>query len=163
MLGCIQDDSLTVCECDLHVVFCRTAACLLHMLLVWRHVECKMRLVHVWLWCTKFVVEKPNFFRPGVYLDFLTREGISVISGGGRVRWEDLNLSAILMYIVSMISSIWSTDNHLTNRKIFFLQVLQTSNLQGVTAKGTGPHGRTGPQGQSQCGLIHRRSCGTCL
>ena len=35
--------------------------------------------------------------RSGVYLDFLW---------GGRVRGEDLNLSAILMYIVSMISSI---------------------------------------------------------
>ena len=34
------------------------------------------------------------------------RGGISVVSGGGRVRGEDLNLSAILMYIVSMISSI---------------------------------------------------------
>ena len=44
---------------------------------------------------------------PRFYLDFLTGgEGISVVSGGGRVRGEDLNLSAILMYIVSMISSI---------------------------------------------------------
>jgi len=35
------------------------------------------------------------------------REGvISVVSGGGRVKGEDLNISAILMYIVSMISSI---------------------------------------------------------
>ena len=42
--------------------------------------------------------------KPGVYLDFLTG-GVSVVSGGGRVRGEDLNLSAILMYIVSMISS----------------------------------------------------------
>ena len=41
--------------------------------------------------------------KPGVYLDFLTG-GVSVVSGGGRVRGEDLNLSAIL-YIVSMISS----------------------------------------------------------
>ena len=34
-----------------------------------------------------------------------------------------------------------------------------------VTAKGTGPQGRTGPKGRSQCGLdsTHRRSCGTCL
>ena len=39
-----------------------------------------------------------------VHLDFLTR-GISVVSGSGRVRGEDLNLSAIQMYIVSMISS----------------------------------------------------------
>jgi len=48
--------------------------------------------------------------------------GISVVLGGGRVRGEDLNLSSILMYIVSMISSIWSTDNHLTTRKIFFFK-----------------------------------------
>ena len=41
----------------------------------------------------------------GVYLVFLTR-GISIVSGGGCVRKEDLNLSAILMYIVSMISSV---------------------------------------------------------
>jgi len=40
-----------------------------------------------------------------VYLEILTR-GISVVSGGGRVRGEDLNLTA--MYTVSMISSIWS-------------------------------------------------------
>jgi len=50
----------------------------------------------------------------GVNLDFLTRGDISVVLGGGRVRAEDLNLGAILMYIVSMISSIWNTDNNLT-------------------------------------------------
>jgi len=58
--------------------------------------------------------------------------GISVVSGGGRVRGEDLNLSVILMYIVSIISSIWSTDNHLTNRKIFFFKAycsVHNSNL----------------------------------
>jgi len=60
---------------------------------------------------------------PGVYLDFLTR-GISVVSGGGRVRGEDLNLSAIQMYIVSMISSIYKVQ--ITTWlivKYFFLQV----------------------------------------
>jgi len=60
--------------------------------------------------------------RAGVYPDFLTGGNLRSLRGG-RVRAEDLNLSTILMYIVSMISSIWSTDNHLTNRKIFFLQV----------------------------------------
>ena len=39
-------------------------------------------------------------------LEISLLRGISVVSGGGRVRGEDLNLSAILMYIVSMISSI---------------------------------------------------------
>jgi len=38
-------------------------------------------------------------------LSRLSPGGISVVSGGGRVRGEDLNLSAILMYIVSMISN----------------------------------------------------------
>jgi len=42
---------------------------------------------------------------PGAYLDFLTRGEISVVSGVA-VSGEDLNLSAILMYTVSMISSI---------------------------------------------------------
>jgi len=33
--------------------------------------------------------------------------GISVVSGGGgRIRGEDINFSAILMYIVSIISSM---------------------------------------------------------
>jgi len=36
----------------------------------------------------------------GVYLNFLTKE-ISVVSGGGRVRGEDLNLSAIHVHCVN--------------------------------------------------------------
>jgi len=48
-----------------------------------------------------------KFQPPEVYLDFLTRKGgTSVVSGGSHVRGEDLNLSEILMYIVSMISSM---------------------------------------------------------
>ena len=45
---------------------------------------------------------------------------------GGHVRGEDPNLSVIglLMFIMSMISIIWSTDNHLTNRKIFFFNCM---------------------------------------
>ena len=39
----------------------------------------------------------------GVYLDFLTRGNLRSLRGG-RVRGEDLNLRAILMYIVSMIN-----------------------------------------------------------
>jgi len=65
-----------------------------------------------------------HLVKPGVYVDFLT--GGSPWSQGVGVpepQREDLNLSAILMYIVSMISTILSADNHLTNRKIFFLQL----------------------------------------
>jgi len=57
------------------------------------------RFRNIWRW------EYRGIEIPGVYLDFLTR-GISVVLGCGHVRGEDLNLSAILMYIVSMISSI---------------------------------------------------------
>ena len=50
--------------------------------------------------------DNENNCRRQGFIQTFSPVGISVVSGGGCVRWKDLNLSAILMYIVSMISSI---------------------------------------------------------